>query len=113
MGRRDDVFWAGFLDIDPDEWDVPGVSYRAHAGLNGYRGLWCFRRNDRVVVSVPSPWLEQLERLLRGWDPDRLMSREALEEAIGADFERCIGPAFQGCLNFAARGAAGPLSPPW
>jgi GNAT superfamily N-acetyltransferase len=99
VGRRDDVFWAEFLGIDSDEWDLPGISYRVHVGLSGYQGFWCFRRNDRVVVSAPSRWLERLEVLLSGWDQDRLMTCSALAEAIGADFERSIGPAFQGCLE--------------
>ena len=85
MGRLDDVFWAQFLGIDSDEWNLPGISYRVHVGLSGYQGFWCFRKNDRVVVSVPSRWLERLEVLLSGWDQDRLMTCEALAEALGAD----------------------------
>jgi ribosomal protein S18 acetylase RimI-like enzyme len=99
VGRLDDAFWAQFLGIDSDEWNLPGISYRVHVGLSGYQGFWCFRRNDRVVVSAPSRWLERLEVLLSGWDQDRLMTCEALAEALGADFERAIGPAFQGCLE--------------
>ncbi|MEO8183025.1 MAG: hypothetical protein ABI895_29685 [Deltaproteobacteria bacterium] len=99
MGRRDDVFWAEYLGIDSHEWDVPGISYRVHVGLSGYLGFWCFRRQERVVVSAPPRWLERLEVLLSGWNQDRLMTCAALAEAIGADFERTIGPAFQGCLE--------------
>lgn len=99
MGGRDDIFWAQFLGINSDAWNLPGISYRVHVGLSGYQGFWCFRRNDRVVVSVPPRWLERLQALLSGWDQDRLMLCEALAEAIGADFERSIGPAFQGCLE--------------
>jgi GNAT superfamily N-acetyltransferase len=99
VGRRDDAFWADFLGIGADEWALPGISYRVHVGLSGYQGFWCFRRNDRVVVSAPWRWLERLEVLLSGWDQDRLMMAAALAEAIGADFERAIGPAFQGCLE--------------
>ncbi len=98
MGRRDDIFWAKFLGIDPDEWSTSGVSYRAHVGLS-FQGFWCFRRNERVVISAPARWLERLEGLLSGWDQDRLMTGAALAEAIGADFERLVGPAFQGCLE--------------
>lgn len=99
MGWGDDVFWAEFLGIDPNEWAVPGISYRAHVGLSGYQGFWCFQRNDRVVVSAPARWLERLEVLLAGWDQKGLMTCTALAEVLGADFERSIGPAFQGCLE--------------
>jgi GNAT superfamily N-acetyltransferase len=108
MGRRDDVFWAGFLGVAPEDWSTRGISYRSHAGLSGYRGFWCFRRNDRVVVSAPSGWVERMRVMLSGWDQDRLMDRASLAEALGADFERSIGPAFQGCLEadrFAGRAA--------
>jgi hypothetical protein len=99
MGRRDDVFWAGFLGVEPEDWSTPGILFRSHAGLSGYMGFWCFRRNDRVVVSAPSRWVERLQVLLSGWDKDRLMDQASLAEALGGDFERSIGPAFQGCLE--------------
>jgi GNAT superfamily N-acetyltransferase len=99
MGHRDDSFWAEFLGIQADDWQTPGVSYRAHVGLSGYRGFWCFRRNDRVVVSAPARWVARLQALLAGWRPERLMEQSSLAEALGADFERSVGPAFQGCLE--------------
>lgn len=98
MGRRDDVFWAEFLGVEPEDWETPGISLRSHAGLRGYRGFWCFRRNERVVVSAPPRWVERMRKMLAGWDADRLMHPASLAEAFGADVERSIGPAFQGCL---------------
>jgi GNAT superfamily N-acetyltransferase len=98
MGRRDELFWAEFLAIEPQEWSTSGISYRSHVGLRGYRGFWCFRRNDRVVVSAPPGWVEPLRQVFSGWDQERLLEPASLQAALGSAFERSIGPAFQGCL---------------
>lgn len=106
MGQRDDVFWAEFLGIEAREWGAPGISYRVHVGLRGYQGIWCFRRNERVVISAPAGWVEPLRRLFSGWASQRLLEPAALQAALGPAFERSIGPAFQGCLapeRFVAR----------
>jgi GNAT superfamily N-acetyltransferase len=99
VGSRDDSFWAQFLGIKPTDWEKPGISYRAHVGLRGYQGLWCFRRKDRVVVSAPSGWVDRTQRILSCWATDRFTDPSSLAEAFGADFDRAIGPAFQGCLH--------------
>jgi GNAT superfamily N-acetyltransferase len=99
MGSRDDQFWAEFLGIDPSEWASPGVSIRAHVGLVGYRGVWCFRRGDRTVVSVPHGWAAPLSAKLERCEPNSLFDETCLMELLGGDFESLIGPAFQGCLE--------------
>lgn len=99
MACRADSFWAQFLGVDTGEWTTPGVSYRAHVGLRGYRGFWCFRRNDRVVVSAPLLWIPRLREMLSGWELERLMDPASLACALGANFDRSIGPAFQGFLR--------------
>jgi GNAT superfamily N-acetyltransferase len=99
MGSRDDQFWAKYLGVAPSEWASEGVSVRAHVGLVGYRGLWCFRRRDRVVVSVPAGWAAPLAANLANCEPDALFNEAFLVELLGSDFERLIGPAFQGCLE--------------
>jgi hypothetical protein len=96
---RDDRFWAAFLGIEPADWGAPGVSYRVHVGLRDYRGLWCFRRNDRIVVSAPRGWIAALEERFAGCDPDDLMRTAFLTKALADDCEQAIGPAFQGCLD--------------
>jgi GNAT superfamily N-acetyltransferase len=101
MGSRDDSYWAQYLGVEPADWDAPGISYRAHVGLRGFCGFWCFRRKGRLVVSAPHGWVERMPLIFSGWDPDRLMDQSALAEALGADFDRAIGPAFQGCLETA------------
>ncbi len=99
MASRDDKFWAEFLGVEPTEWNTAGVSLRPHVGLLGYQGFWCFRRNSRTVISAPSPWLRQITQVLSGFDQDRLLEGSAWAEELGADFQRSIGPAFQGCID--------------
>lgn len=99
MGSRSDSFWAQFLGVEPTDWDKPGIAYRPHVGLRGYRGFWCFRRKDRVVVSAPHAWVERMQLILSDWDQDRLMDQPSLAGALGADFDQSIGPAFQGCFE--------------
>jgi len=99
MGVRDDQFWAGFLGVDPADWASPGVSLRPHVGLRGYRGFWCFRRNRRTVVSAPASWVARLGDIVAGRGGDELMLPSFWERALPGDFERAIGPAFQGCLQ--------------
>jgi GNAT superfamily N-acetyltransferase len=99
MGSRDDQFWAEFLGVDPSEWASTGVLVRAHVGLAGYRGLWCFRRATRTVVSVPGGWVAHLSAKLERSEPDALFDESFLVELLDGDFERLIGPVFQGCLE--------------
>ncbi|MFZ5893164.1 MAG: GNAT family N-acetyltransferase [Myxococcota bacterium] len=98
MAVLDDEFWAGFLGVAATDWTKRGVFYRAHVGLKGYRGFWCFHRNDCVVVSAPAGWVGRLRELFFEWDQQRLMDAAALSQQLGAECDRTIGPAFQGCL---------------
>lgn len=98
MGRRDDEYWAEFFGIAPQRWSEAGVLFRPHAGLD-YQGLWCFRRLRRVVVSAPSAWITALEKRWRDWSPDWLLDPDRVQASLGEQCERCIGPAFQGCVE--------------
>ena len=99
MATRDDQFWGEFLGIEPSRWDLPGISIRTHVGLQGYRGLWCFRRRDHTVVSAPAGWISLLRHRVGESDGERLLDESFLAELLGEDFDRLIGPAFQGCLE--------------
>lgn len=99
MGLRDDEFWAGYLGVDPVDWDTAGVSVRPHVGLRGYRGFWCFRRSRRIVVSAPAAWVPRLGELVAGRAEDELMQAAFWARALAHDFDRAVGPAFQGCLD--------------
>lgn len=98
MGIRDDKFWADFLGVKPA--DTVGVSVQPHVGLLGYRGLWCFRRNQRTVVSAPVSWVPRLtEMVAAGVHDDDLLQSAFWDQVLQQDFDRGIGPAFQGCLD--------------
>lgn len=97
--HRAHAYWARFLGIEPADWMEPGVSFRAHVGLRGYQGMWCFRHNERVVVSAPTAWLAHVEELWGAWDPQRLMDQAAVVASLGDECKRCIGLAFQGCID--------------
>lgn len=114
MGVRDDRFWAAFLGIDPQAWATLGVSVRPHVGLRDYRGLWCFRRDRRVVVSAPAAWVPRLSDIATDCDDGDLMRPSFWARVLADDFERAIGPAYQGCLDPAnfrqePRGAVRPV----
>jgi GNAT superfamily N-acetyltransferase len=97
VGRADDIFWADFLGVTPDEWDTPGLSIRKHAGLT-FRGLWSFRRKARTVVSAPAGWVTPLSALVSRLN-EPFLDESEWRATIGEDFEVAIGPAFQGCLD--------------
>jgi hypothetical protein len=99
MSIRDDQFWAGFLGVDPSEWVTPGVSVTAHVGLRGYRGFWCFLHAQRLVVSAPVSWLPRLAEIAARHAADRLMLEDFWAQSLSGDFQRAVGPAFQGCLD--------------
>jgi len=102
MATGDDDFWAKFLGINPSDWNLSGVEIRAHVGLTGYTGIWCFRRRDLTVVSAPDGWVSHLRNRIGSGDANRLLDESFLRNLLGEDFERLIGPAFQGCLEPAA-----------
>jgi hypothetical protein len=91
MAIRDDEFWAQFLGIEPSAWSLPGFSVRAHVGLSGFKGLWCFRRRDHTVVSAPDGWVPLLRSRLGESDAARLFDETFLADLFGDDFDRLIG----------------------
>jgi GNAT superfamily N-acetyltransferase len=99
MAIRDDEFWAQFLGIEPLDWNLPGISIRAHVGLSGYKGLWFFRRRDHTVVSAPAGWVPLLRSCLDENDAASLFDETFIASLFGYDFDGLIGPAFQGCLE--------------
>jgi len=83
MATRDDQFWGEFLGIEPSRWDLPGISIRTHVGLQGYRGLWCFRRRDHTVISAPAGWISLLRHRVGENDGKRLLDESFLAELLG------------------------------
>ncbi len=81
--------------MTPEEWDTEGLSIRLHAGLAGFQGLWSFRRKGRTVVSAPLGWVTPLSALVSR-PRERLLEESEWQAILGVDFDRAIGPAFQG-----------------
>ena len=99
MGNRDDEFWADFFGVAPAAWAEAGVSVQPHAGLRGYRGFWCFRRNQRTIISAPPAWVARVTAVIAVRADDELLLPTFWQFALSHDCERIIGPAFQGCLE--------------
>jgi hypothetical protein len=98
MTERYDRFWAAFLGITPAELNERGTSVAAHVGLKGYNGVWFFRRNQRTVVSAPIDWVSVLRERVGDVDDATLLMTRFYEDIFGEQFERLVGPAFQGYL---------------
>ena len=98
MTERYDRFWAEYLGVSPGDLNQPGVSIVAHVGLQGYGGVWCFRRRDRTVVSAPPGWIPYLQSRFVDAEHERLMDESLLRTVFGDDFDRVVGPAYQGYL---------------
>lgn len=99
MTIRDDSFWATFLGVEPRDWAKEGVSVEPHAGLLGYCGFWCFRRKLRTVVSAPEAWVPHLAGIIGRNHGVDFLDPALWEQALPRDFDRAIGPAFQGSLE--------------
>lgn len=99
MGLGDDEFWADFLGVAATAWAERGILVQPHAGLRGYRGFWCFRRNQRIIVPAPPAWVFRLKEVTADRPDDELLLPKFWERALSHDYERVIGLAFQGCLE--------------
>jgi hypothetical protein len=99
MSLADDEFWADFLGVAPSTWAGTGVSVQPHAELRGYRGFWCFRRNQRTIISAPPAWVDRLTEVAAVRTDHDLLLATFWERALPQDCERVVGPAFQGCLE--------------
>jgi GNAT superfamily N-acetyltransferase len=99
MGIGDDEFWADFFGVAPTAWAEVGASVQPHAGLSGYRGFWCFRRNQRTIISAPPAWMARLAEVTAEAPDHDLLLPTFWERALPQDLDRVIGPAFQGCLE--------------
>jgi hypothetical protein len=88
------------IGVKLSDWSVPGVSVNAHVGLAGYRGVWFFMRRERLAVSAPEGWLAHINQYVTNVTSyEKAAEEAALRELFREDFDRTIGPAFQGALT--------------
>src|SRR5688500_15798984 len=100
MTEQYDQFWAEYLGVKFSDWGVPGVSVNAHVGLAGFRGVWFCMRRERLAVSAPEGWLAHINQYVTNLTSyEKTVEEAALRELFGKDFDRRIGPAFQGALT--------------
>ena len=93
-----DRFWADYLGVSTAELNTSGTSVAEHVGLRGYSGVWCFRRNHRLVISAPTEVVPHIRRHVESFDAANFSAAAFYEDLFGERFERLIGPAFQGWL---------------
>lgn len=97
--RSVDRFWAGFLDVDVARLLEPGLTVVAHRRFGDWEGAWVFRRDDACVVMAPARLVERLAEALSPLPVDALQSTDVLATVFGAEFDRTVGPAYQGHLE--------------
>jgi GNAT superfamily N-acetyltransferase len=96
---RIDLFWGRFFGMDPRLLSTGGITVTEHVGLGAYRGLWSFLHRDRLVISAPPPWVENLRPRVAGLAASSLLEEAVLRRFLGDAVDRCIGPTFHGCLE--------------
>jgi GNAT superfamily N-acetyltransferase len=100
MFERHDQFWANFFGVPASDLNLSGISIVEHVGLAGYRGIWFFKHQDRLIVSAPAGWLAYLSANLKGVPEYQVLRDESfLKKLFGQHFERSIGPAYHGSLE--------------
>lgn len=86
-------YWAGFFGCAPAALDAPGAQVLPHAELESYRGVYCLRRGDAALVSVPPDELGRWQARLAGLGPATLTDAAAMAALLGLPREQLIGPA--------------------
>lgn len=88
-----DSYWSSFFGCAPSALSAEGTLVVGHVGLEGYQGLWLFRRRQTLIVSVPVATVDLYRRAcggLRTADFDRI---DAVRAQLPQPIERIIGPA--------------------
>lgn len=92
-----DEYWASFFGLSVADFMKHGTRVVPHAGLEGYEGVWLFRRGLSRIISVPPRLVEHLSA---AFHPRRGNLADAdFVASLGGQVEKVIGPAYQGCLE--------------
>jgi RimJ/RimL family protein N-acetyltransferase len=97
-----DRYWAAFFGVEPALLADPGTTIVPHAGLGDYHGLFCLRRRDTLLISVPAERLEHDRVALAGCSATLLDDPPSLQAWIDEPVERLVGPAFVGYADAAS-----------
>ncbi|HEY0076947.1 MAG TPA: GNAT family N-acetyltransferase [Abditibacteriaceae bacterium] len=93
-------FWAAFFGLDVPDFLSPEPKVVPHVGLQGYCGVWLFRRGSQLIVSAPPLLVSELSAVLQAKlnnHPIYLDDKEFIA-SLGGKVDKVIGPAFQGFL---------------
>lgn len=88
-----DRYWAGFFGCSAAALAAPGVRVLPHAELEEYRGIFCLRRGEAALVSVPPDRLGHWRAVLGPLAPGALLDAAGTVRRLGVDPARVIGPA--------------------
>lgn len=86
-------YWASFFGRPVADLDRVGVRVVPHAELEEYRGLFCFRRDEAMLVSVPPDRVSHWQAQLAPLAPDELLDPGVMAQVVGVHDEQVIGPA--------------------
>ena len=100
--RRDsyayDEFWARFFGVEVAALQRAALTVVPHAQLVGYAGIWFFQHQQSVLISAPSEWVERLRDHAAQLARQPLPGLTLLQEILGGNPGRVIGPAYHGYL---------------
>lgn len=94
--QRIDHHWSAFFGLTTADFLAPSIVVVPHAKLEGYNGIWLFRRNETAVISAPGNWVKRLNKKVDGLSVNDLMQPQTINHLIGHAVEQTIGPAWHG-----------------
>lgn len=94
-----DRFWVDFFGCTPSIFGQSGTIVVPHAALGDYRGLWLFRRDHTLIVSIPPADYTKYKRRFAALTIAALDDRALLTSILGVRIDRMIGPAWIGYLD--------------
>lgn len=96
-----DAYWAAFFGCDPSLLSAPGTTVVPHIGMGDYHGLWLFRRNDALIVSVLPARLERDRAAFGSLPAAQYADLPAVLAHVAAPIEQVVGPALIGYADAA------------
>ncbi len=78
-----------------------GISVVPHKALEGYHGVWIFKRKKRVIFSVRKNLVAEIENKVAALDfiENSVFTNQYINYFFGNKIEKIIGPTFQGYFD--------------
>jgi RimJ/RimL family protein N-acetyltransferase len=87
------AYWGHFFGCPPAALDMAGTQVLPHAELADYVGIYCLRRGEAALASVPPADLAYWRARLGSLGAAELTDAAALARRVGPAAQRLIGPA--------------------